>query len=104
MGNIDGIKGIGPVKPTVEKPGVTLPELKADGEVSFKDVLLEAVSEVQRLQEEADTTIKQLVSGEIKDVSEVMIAVQRADTAFQTLMAVRNKVIAAYEEIMRMQI
>jgi flagellar hook-basal body complex protein FliE len=62
------------------------------------------VSELQKLQDDADMTIKKLVAGEVKDVSEVMVAVQRADTAFQTLMAVRNKVITAYEEIMRMQI
>jgi flagellar hook-basal body complex protein FliE len=71
---------------------------------SFKDVLAESISEVQRLQNEADTTIKQLVAGEIKDVTEVMVAVERADVSFQTMMAVRNKVVSAYEEIMRMQV
>lgn len=71
---------------------------------SFKDVLAEAVGEVQRLQAEADATIKQLVAGEIKDVTEAMVAVERADVSFQTLMAVRNKLVSAYEEIMRMQV
>jgi len=71
---------------------------------SFKDVLAEAITEVQQLQAEADTTIKQLVSGEMRDVTEVMVAVEKADIAFQTMMTVRNKVMAAYEEIMRMQI
>jgi len=71
---------------------------------SFQDVLAEAMTEVQQLQTEADTTIKQLVSGEMRDVTEVMVAVEKADIAFQTMMTVRNKVMAAYEEIMRMQI
>ncbi|HPO14038.1 MAG TPA: flagellar hook-basal body complex protein FliE [Candidatus Hydrogenedentes bacterium] len=71
---------------------------------SFKDVLTETLTEVERLQQEADTTIKELVSGEIKDVSEAMLAVEKADVAFQTMMTVRNKVMLAYEEIMRMQI
>ena len=71
---------------------------------AFKDVLKETISEVQRLQDEADTTIKKLVSGEIKDVTEAMVAVERADVAFQTMMTVRNKMVAAYEEIMRMQV
>jgi flagellar hook-basal body complex protein FliE len=44
------------------------------------------------------------VSGEIKDVTDAMIAVEKADVAFQTMMAVRNKIVSAYEEIMRMQI
>ena len=71
---------------------------------SFKATLAEAVTEVQRLQTEADTTIKQLVAGEIKDVTEAMVAVEKADVAFQTMMTVRNKVMTAYEEIMRMQV
>ena len=70
----------------------------------FKEVLAEAIGEVQRLQTEADASIKQLVAGEIKDVTEAMIAVEKADVAFQTMMVVRNKIVAAYEEIMRMQV
>lgn len=71
---------------------------------SFQDFLADAISEVQHLQTQADTTIKQVVAGEIKDVSEAMIAVEKADMSFQTMMTVRNKVMTAYEEIMRMQI
>lgn len=71
---------------------------------SFKDVLADSIGEVQRLQNEADTTIKKLVSGEIKDVTEAMVAVEKADVSFQTMMSVRNKIVAAYEEIMRMQV
>jgi flagellar hook-basal body complex protein FliE len=44
------------------------------------------------------------VSGEIKDVSEAMVQLQKADTAFKTMMTVRGKVMDAYQEIMRMQI
>lgn len=75
----------------------------ADG-LSFGQVLKDTVGEVQRLQFEADNTIRQLVAGEIKDVTEAMVAVERADVSFQTMMAVRNKMVQAYEEIMRMQV
>lgn len=71
---------------------------------SFRDVLNDAITEVQHLQNEADSTIKQLVAGEIKDVSEAMVAVQKADVSFQTMMTVRSKVMTAYEEIMRTQV
>ena len=81
------------------KPPVT----RAEGQ-SFKEVLEGAVGEVQRLQSEADITIKKLVSGEIKDVTQAMVAVEKADVAFQTMMAFRNKMVQAYEEVMRMQI
>ena len=71
---------------------------------SFANVLTETIGEVQRLQNEANTTIRKLVSGEIKDVTETMVAVERADLAFQTMMVVRNRIVAAYEEVMRMQV
>ena len=71
---------------------------------SFKQILTETIGEVQRLQNEADMSIKSLVAGEVKDVTEAMIAVEKADIAFQTMMTVRNKMVAAYEEIMRMNV
>jgi len=71
---------------------------------SFAEVLNQSLGEVQRLQDEADATIRQVVSGEIRDVTDAMIAVEKADVAFQTMMGVRNKMVAAYEEIMRTQI
>jgi len=99
---------IGPVAPrrpeldTQQAPRVQRTD-QPDG-ASFKEVLADAIGEVQRLQTEADNTIKQLVAGEIKDVTDAMVAVEKADLAFQTMMVVRNKIVAAYEEIMRMQV
>ena len=85
-------------------PRVPLPApVRTGGERPFNEFLAEAVTEVQRLQSEADTTIKKLVSGEITDVSEALVEVQQADHAFQTMMAVRSRVLSAYDEIMRMQ-
>lgn len=91
--------------------GVGAPQLRparpaplAGESVSFKDVLNDTVNQVQQLQNDADATIKQLVSGEIKDVTQAMVAVEKADMAFQTMITVRNKIVAAYEEIMRMQV
>ena len=84
-------------------PRPARPSQIGDG-ASFQDVLKDAVGEVQNLQNEADMAIKKLVSGEIKDVTEAMVAIERADVSFQTMMAVRNKIVQAYEEIMRMQV
>ncbi len=82
---------------------VAAPKQESGG-ASFADVLASTVTEVQRLQSEADTQIQKLVSGEVKDVTEAMVAVERADVSFQTMMAIRNKMVAAYEEVMRMQV
>jgi len=98
------VSAIGPKRIEVN-PGLAKPQAPgADGAKSFKNTLSEAVGEVQRLQSEADSTVKKLVSGEIKDVTDAMVAVEKADIAFQSMTAVRNKIVAAYEEIMRMQV
>lgn len=75
-----------------------------EGEKPFSQFLTDAVSEMQRLETQADATIKQVVSGEIKDVTEALVAVQQADLARQTLLTVRNRVVAAYEQIIQMQV
>ena len=95
--------GRGPVDLVGDKMQSLAPSTKVEG-ASFKDVLANTIGEVQRLQNEADDTIRQLVAGEIKDVTEAMVAVEKADVSFQTMMAVRNKIVAAYEEVMRMQV
>lgn len=105
---LDPIQGLNPLQPQrVEldpRQPRPVPSVQPTGPASFKDFLTESIKEVQRLETEADTTIKQLVAGEIKDVSEAMVAVEKADLAFQTMMTVRNKMVAAYEEITRMQV
>ena len=90
---------ISPVRMRPAQPLVQTGETR-----SFAETLAQTVTEVQRLQNEADTTINKVVSGEIKDVSEAMVQLQKADTAFKTMMTVRGKVMDAYQEIMRMQI
>jgi flagellar hook-basal body complex protein FliE len=91
------------IDPTQMRPARPSLHPQTEG-LSFQKVLNETIGEVQRLQTEADSTIQQLVSGEIKDVTEAMVAVEKADISFQTMMQVRNKIVAAYEEIMRMQV
>jgi len=71
---------------------------------SFGKVLQESIQEVNRLQVEADSAIDELAIGQTGSVHETMIAVEKADTSFRLMMQVRNKIIDAYHEIMRMQI
>lgn len=101
--NIPPITGkVAGLKPPAP-PAPPAPAGRPDGQ-SFQDMLADTVGEVQRLQNEADNTIRKLVAGEITDVAEAMVAIERADVSFQTMMAVRNRIVAAYEEVLRMQI
>jgi flagellar hook-basal body complex protein FliE len=71
---------------------------------SFKDVLLKNIEEVNKLQGEATQAQEDLVSGKRNDIENVLTATQKADAAFRMLMAVRNKVQGAYDEIKQVRI
>jgi flagellar hook-basal body complex protein FliE len=68
----------------------------------FKKVLSQSVQELSRLSDEANQKIQEMVMGET-DIHEAMIAMERAGISLRLMIQVRNKMIAAYEEIMRMQ-
>jgi flagellar hook-basal body complex protein FliE len=69
----------------------------------FKSILLNSVDEVNKLLDQADQSAKGMVSGN-QDIHQTMIAVEQANLSLRLMVQVRNKMVAAYEEIMRMQI
>jgi flagellar hook-basal body complex protein FliE len=72
--------------------------------VGFMDVLAKSMEEVNVSQVGADQAIKDLIAGKSKNLHETMLAVQKAELSLKTMMQVRNKVLEAYKEIMRMQV
>jgi len=71
---------------------------------SFADILRNSIQEVNDLQQQADAAIRELTLGKTQNVSEVVQQVEKADLAFRALLAVRNKLIDAYEEINRLRV
>ena len=71
---------------------------------SFADTLTQSLEKVNNLQKEADAAIKDFVSGETRNITETMIAVNKADLAFRLTMQVRNKIVEAYQEVLRTQV
>jgi len=71
---------------------------------SFSTMLQSQIKEVNQLQNEADSSIEQLIVGRSRNLHETMIALEKADISFRLMMEVRNKIIDAYHEIMRMQV
>ena len=76
----------------------------APTQTSFGQIIQQSIAEVNRLQSEADDAVQGLSTGKSKDIHGTLIALEKADISFQLLMQVRNKIIAAYQEIMRLQI
>ena len=86
------------LKNVVAAPG------SADQGKTFSDILRNSVDKVNEMQVQADTAIKELVAGRSKNIHETLLTIERADTSLKLMMQVRNKILDAYREIMRMQV
>ncbi len=80
-----------------------LQDSKTSG-TTFADTLKDAVGKVNELQQVADVKMQQLSTGETTDIADVKIATEKADIALRLMTSVRNKMIDAYHEIMKMQV
>jgi flagellar hook-basal body complex protein FliE len=97
---------IGPISPKLQVPEVRIPQ-KQGGEsngAGFGEILKDAISTANELQKQSDQEIQKLMTGESQDLHTTVIAMQKADLSFQMMMQVRNKIVQAYQEIMRMQV
>lgn len=68
----------------------------------FKKVLKNSVEEVNQLLSQADHSAQAMTAGS-QDIHQAMIAIEQANLSLRLMVQVRNKMVAAYEEIMRMQ-
>lgn len=98
--NIQSINSI-PTLPSGDKTIGTVTDKGGDG---FGSVIKDAVESIDNTQKQADSEIAKAVTGESPDIHKTIIALQTADLKFQLGLQVRNKLIGAYEEIMRMQV
>ncbi len=71
---------------------------------SFADVLKSHIDEVSQLQQDASSAVQNLTTGKADDVTGVFVAMEKSETAFKTLLAIRSKLLDAYEEIKNMPI
>ena len=95
------IQGISP--PSLHE-AATPPGQADRGGSQFLDSLKSAISQVNDVQLEAGRAVDALMTGQTENVHQTMVALQKADASFQLMMQVRNKLVAAYEEMNRMQI
>jgi flagellar hook-basal body complex protein FliE len=98
---INSIRGAVPTRPAVPTAGTG--ETKKSGG-GFGDVLKAYVDNVDARQKASTKAVQDLVAGKTNDLLPVVNEVAKADLSFKLLMGVRNKVIEAYKETMRMQI
>ena len=104
MAEGDLILNIGPRREIEIPAGATPPVPTRPKETpAFGDMFNSFLKDVNSMQVKADQSIQKMVSGEIKDVHQVMLAVGEAKVAFNLLLEIRNKTMEAYQEVMRMR-
>ena len=74
------------------------------GSLTFKELVKDFLSQTNQAQLNADQMIAKSLTGEINDVHTVMIAVTKAETSLRLLLEIRNRLISAYNEILRMRL
>jgi flagellar hook-basal body complex protein FliE len=95
-----GFGGIGGTLPTGATSPSTLEPKEGGG---FGSTLHDAIDEVDRLGQQSQDQATDLLKGDRQDIQNVMIAVEKADVAFQLMMQVRNKIVNAYQDISKLQ-
>ncbi len=85
----------------METVGTQSPEKATEG---FSEFLSRSIDEVNEMLGSADKSARELATGKSENLHEAMITMEKAETAFKLLVQVRNKVIDAYQEVMRMQV
>jgi flagellar hook-basal body complex protein FliE len=84
-------------------PSPASPTQPAGGPASFSKLLNEAVQQVNDVEKGSQGELQKFLSND-SDLHSVMIALEKADLSFQVMMQVRNKIVQAYQEIMKSQV
>ena len=77
---------------------------QAASDADFTGFLADALMQTQKAQLEADRAMEKLATGEARSIHEVMVAMEEADISMRMVVQMRNKIVEAYQEIMRMQV
>lgn len=100
---MDSIRGINPIAPVPAIGGTDKAAAATGAGKEFGDLFNEAVGRVEQYRVHAEAAANSFMNGETEELHQVILAGQRAEIAFETFLQVRNKVVQAYQEIMRMQ-
>ena len=71
---------------------------------NFMDLIKNYIDDVNEKQIDSDKTIERFLKGEEKDITKVVLSMEKADVSLQLFLQIRNKLVQAYQDIMRMQV
>jgi flagellar hook-basal body complex protein FliE len=96
------LQGAAPIRPAIIEQPQAIAEPAQPG--VFSAMFRNSVQEVQTFQTQAQQSVDGFLSGESEDLHKVALATQKAELSFEMFLQVRNKVVQAYQEVMRMQV
>ncbi|MEA2103743.1 MAG: flagellar hook-basal body complex protein FliE [Candidatus Cloacimonadota bacterium] len=96
--NINGISGIN------QKGIKPIQSIAGKKNTSFLQIIKNQLEDVNKMQLDANQKINEFATGDVKNVHDVMIAMEKADISFNLMVEIRNKLVESYKEIMRMQV
>jgi len=102
--NLTGLTFTSPIPTQLADPSGPSALSGNPGGSSFGDIMSSAIGQVEGSQANAAAQVDQFLSGSGADLHSTILSVQRADLEFQMFMQVRNKVVSAYQEVMKMQL
>ncbi len=70
----------------------------------FSKILQDSIEEINDSQVKGDKAMADLATGEVKDLHQAAIAINKAETSMKMMLEIRNKALSAYKEIARTQI
>lgn len=97
---IDALSAVGVSQ--LQKSNIAQEASNSNG--NFEDILKNAIDKVNDKQIEADNSTQELMTGEATDIHQVMLTTEEAKISLELAVQIRNKLVDAYQEIMRMQI
>ncbi len=80
------------------------PAQKSEEDGGFGGILKQAMAQVAGQQQQAEASMNSFLSGESEEVHKVALDAQRAELSMEMFLQMRNKVVQAYQEVMRMQL
>ena len=89
--------------PIIPPAAATGPAATSGG-AAFQSVFTDAIAKVESFQQNAAQSVDRFLNGEGEELHQVALKSQQADLSFQMFMQVRNKIVSAYQEVMRMQV
>lgn len=99
------IQAVNPTRlPMMPSGGAGAANVATVPDKTFGKMLMDALEDVNDLQQKASQASTDLATGKIEDISQVVIAAEKAAVALQLTIQVRNKMLESYQEMMRMQV